>query len=294
MREDGIKHVRGYKKPRAIVGRPSIIAPNRLQREFTVDAANKVWVTDITYIRTRQGWLYLAVVVDLYARKVVGWSMKASLSEELALDALLMAVWCEAARPCRCAFRSRKPIGQRRLQAVLPSPQSGAEHEQAGELLGQCRRGILLQQPEEGAHPKTHLQNERSRSSRCLRLCRSVLQSNPPLQPSRRRQSRGVRKRRRVRLGLVCQTRSSPLEPAWSLRPPCPARARRPPKRYHHNTEMGVQHVRGRHKHKTSPITAAAPIAPSFASRGWPSHHASEGRNLITQGRNFASFPGLG
>jgi putative transposase len=93
MRENGIKPVRGYKRPRTIAGRPSIIAPNRLQREFTVDAANKVWVTDITYIRTWQGWLYLAVVVDLFARKVVGWSMKPSLSKELALDALLMAVW---------------------------------------------------------------------------------------------------------------------------------------------------------------------------------------------------------
>jgi putative transposase len=93
MRKNGIRPVRGYKKPRAIAGRPSIIAPNRLQREFPVDATNKVWVTDITYIRTWQGWLYLAVVVDLIARKVVGWSMKPSLSKELALDALLMAVW---------------------------------------------------------------------------------------------------------------------------------------------------------------------------------------------------------
>jgi putative transposase len=93
MAENGIKPVRGYKKPRSIAGRPSIIAPNRLQRAFTVDAPNKVWVTDITYIRTWQGWLYLAVVVDLFARKVVGWSMKPSLSKELAMDALLMAVW---------------------------------------------------------------------------------------------------------------------------------------------------------------------------------------------------------
>ena len=88
MRTHKIKAVRGYKSPRTIAGRPSIIAPNQLQREFTVDAPNKVWVTDITYIRTWQGWLYLAVVLDLYARKVVGWSMKATLSRELALDAL--------------------------------------------------------------------------------------------------------------------------------------------------------------------------------------------------------------
>jgi len=93
MRNHKIKAVRGYKAPRHIAGRPSIIAPNHVQREFTVDTPNKVWVTDITYIRTWQGWLYLAVVVDLYARKVVGWSMKPTLSRELALDALLMAVW---------------------------------------------------------------------------------------------------------------------------------------------------------------------------------------------------------
>jgi putative transposase len=93
MRAHKIKAVRGYKAPRHVAGRPSLIAPNHVQRQFTVDGPNKVWVTDITYIRTWQGWLYLAIVVDLYARKVVGWSMKPTLSRELALDALLMAVW---------------------------------------------------------------------------------------------------------------------------------------------------------------------------------------------------------
>ena len=93
MREHKIKAVRGYKAPHKIAGRPTIIAPNHLQRQFTVDAPDKAWVTDITYIRTWQGWLYLAAVVDLYSRKVVGWSMKATLSRELVLDALLAAVW---------------------------------------------------------------------------------------------------------------------------------------------------------------------------------------------------------
>jgi len=82
MRLHKIKALRGYKAPRAIAGRPSIIAPNRLQREFTVEQPDTVWVTDITYIRTWQGWLYLAVVVDLYSRKVVGWSMKPTLAAQ--------------------------------------------------------------------------------------------------------------------------------------------------------------------------------------------------------------------
>ncbi|MFZ0467878.1 MAG: IS3 family transposase [Thiogranum sp.] len=93
MRRHKIKALRGYKAPWAIAGRPSIIAPNKLQREFTVEQPDSVWVTDITYIRTWQGWLYLAVVVDLYSRKVVGWSMKPTLARELVLDALVMAVW---------------------------------------------------------------------------------------------------------------------------------------------------------------------------------------------------------
>ncbi|HEY1058353.1 MAG TPA: IS3 family transposase [Limnobacter sp.] len=93
MRVNQIKALRGYKAPRPIAGRPSIIAPNRLEREFTVSDPDTAWVTDITYVRTWQGWLYLAVVVDLYSRKVVGWSMKPSLNREIVLDALLMALW---------------------------------------------------------------------------------------------------------------------------------------------------------------------------------------------------------
>lgn len=81
------------KAPRRIAGRPSVVAPNRVQRQVTVIRANQVWVTDITYICTWQGWLYLAVVIDLLARYVVGWSMKPTLSRELALDELMMTVW---------------------------------------------------------------------------------------------------------------------------------------------------------------------------------------------------------
>lgn len=93
MKINGIKAIHGYKIPRGKYGRPSIITPNKLNREFTVKRPDRAWVTDITYIRTWQGWLYLAVVLDLFARKVVGWSMKPTLARELVLDAILMAVW---------------------------------------------------------------------------------------------------------------------------------------------------------------------------------------------------------
>src|SRR5690606_619399 len=64
------------------------IAPNLLNRNVQVDAPNQVWVSDITYIRTMEGWLYLAIVMDLYSRKIVGWSMSNSLSSSIAVDAL--------------------------------------------------------------------------------------------------------------------------------------------------------------------------------------------------------------
>lgn len=69
-----------------------MLIPNVLQRQFTVSKPNKVWVTDITYIRTWQGWLYLAVVMDLFSRKIVGWSTSSTIHRELVLDAVLKAV----------------------------------------------------------------------------------------------------------------------------------------------------------------------------------------------------------
>ena len=88
-----IKAVRGYKAPCRIAGRPSAVASNRVQRQFNVVRAYQVLITDMTYIRTLQGWLYLEVVIDLFDRNVVRWSMKPTLPRGLALDALMIAVW---------------------------------------------------------------------------------------------------------------------------------------------------------------------------------------------------------
>ena len=65
---------------------------NELARKFTVSAPNKVWVSDISYVPTGEGWLYLAVVLDLYSRKVIGWHMSSTLHRDLALKALRMAL----------------------------------------------------------------------------------------------------------------------------------------------------------------------------------------------------------
>jgi putative transposase len=92
MRENDLRALHGYRMRRWSVGKPSVLIPNLLQRQFTVSRPNKVWVTDITYIRTWQGWLYLAVVMDLFSRMIVGWSAGPTIRRELVLDAVLMAV----------------------------------------------------------------------------------------------------------------------------------------------------------------------------------------------------------
>ena len=93
MRAAQIKSVRGYKRPRYKLGKPAQVAPNQLERQFQQDEPDQAWVTDITYIRTHEGWLYLAAVLDLHSRAVVGWSMGSRMQTSLVLDALTMAVW---------------------------------------------------------------------------------------------------------------------------------------------------------------------------------------------------------
>ena len=84
--------MRGYKRPRYRAGIRSTTAPNRLQQKFTVAQPDQVGVTDITYIRTHEGWLNLAVVIDLYSRTVLCGSMNSTLATVLVLDSLMMAV----------------------------------------------------------------------------------------------------------------------------------------------------------------------------------------------------------
>ena len=94
MRSAGIRFQTGSAKRKyKRGGAPSLVAPNHLQRQFDVQELNRVWVIDSTYLRTHEDWLYLAVVLDLFSREVVGWPMSSRIDRELAMNALLMAVW---------------------------------------------------------------------------------------------------------------------------------------------------------------------------------------------------------
>ena len=100
MRQAGIEAEVGYNRRRVHYGgKPAVVADNALNRQFDPIAPNQAWVTDITMIRTHEGWLYLAVVVDLYSRQVVGWSMQSRIHADLVLKALLMAVWRRKPKP---------------------------------------------------------------------------------------------------------------------------------------------------------------------------------------------------
>ena len=92
MRVNKIMALHGYRTRHYSVGKPSVLIPNLVKRRFDVPRPNMIWVTDITYIRTWEGWLYLAVVMDLFSRKIVGWSTRPTIHRLLVLDAVMMAV----------------------------------------------------------------------------------------------------------------------------------------------------------------------------------------------------------
>lgn len=190
MRNEGLRAQVGYKRRPGKYGtKPAIVAANRLQQDFNVGAPDTVWVTDITYIRTHEGWLYLAAVIDLYSRKVVGWSMHSRMQTSLALNALLMAVW------------RRKPMDK----VVVHSDQGSqftshewreflTDHNLEASMIrrgncypsryllrnylpgsGQCCGGKLLPSAQDRADQTKDLQNPRRGPSGRVRLYRNIL-----------------------------------------------------------------------------------------------------------------------
>lgn len=92
MRKAGATVVARHRPPFRRAHQPSSIAPNRLDRQFNPAAPNRVWAGDITYLHTTRGWLYLAIVVDLYARRVVGWAFSARPDTDLVMRASTLAI----------------------------------------------------------------------------------------------------------------------------------------------------------------------------------------------------------
>lgn len=135
MRLEGLRSQAGYRRrPGKYGGKPAVASPNLPKRQFDVVGPNKVWVTDITYIRTDEGWLYLAVVLDLFSRQVVGWPMKSQMTRDLAIYVLLMAVWRRKPKQEVMVHSDQGPVQQFRLAQLFEGKQFGCQHEPPRQL----------------------------------------------------------------------------------------------------------------------------------------------------------------
>lgn len=111
----GIKAQVGYRRrPGSYGGKPSLAVDNTLGRQFDVAAPDRAWVTDITYIRTLEGFAYLAIVIVLYSCRVVGWSMQSRQTTDAVLQALHMAV-----RPCQLPRSHQAHLRAHLVQCVM-------------------------------------------------------------------------------------------------------------------------------------------------------------------------------
>ena len=108
MRQQGLKaRPRRVAAARCRERQAAAVAANMLDRSFEAPAPNRRWIADFTYVWTAEGWLYVAAVIDLFSRRVVGWSMSAAMTAQLVTDALVMAIW-RRGRPNGCCIT---PIG---------------------------------------------------------------------------------------------------------------------------------------------------------------------------------------
>jgi len=153
------------------------VAENLLDKNFAVPAANRVWVSDITYVATSEGWMHLCTVLDLYSRRVVGWALSCDLSAELVLAAVAMAVIRR--RPpggIDVSFRSRSSVHKRSVQRNCRRARIHSKHEPSGRLPGQRMRGNVLQDLESRVDSGQDLPKLGGRQGGDIRIRGSLLQ----------------------------------------------------------------------------------------------------------------------
>ena len=129
------------------------VAPNVLDRSFEAPAPNRKWIADFTYVWTAEGWLYVVAVIDLFSRRVVGWSMNAEMTAQLVTDALVMAIW-RRGKPDALLHHSDRgsPIYQRAVPEADGRSRRHLLDEPFRQRLGQCSDGELLLLAQDRAH----------------------------------------------------------------------------------------------------------------------------------------------
>jgi putative transposase len=178
MRRHGIRAIMGPpRRVRTTDSRHDLpIAPNLITRDFTAGAPNRVWLADYHLHPDHRGVLYLAAVMDLFSRKIVGWAMRDHMQVELASAALTMAIHQQ--RPQAPPLRSRRAVCLTRLSRCSYRRWHHRIDEPQGRLLRKRPDGELLPYLEDRARPSPQLQHPRRSPARHLRLHRGLLQPN--------------------------------------------------------------------------------------------------------------------
>ena len=192
------------------VGKPSVLIPNLLQRQFTATRPNTAWVTDITYIRTWQGWLYLAVVMDLFSRLIVGWAAGPTIHRELVLDAVLMAVRRRRPRGTLIHSDQGTQYGSDAWRRFCRSNHLEPSMSRKGNCWDNAVAESFFSSLKKERIKKQIYKNRELAMADVADYIDSVLQSDAPPQPSRRRQSRAIRS------GSQAAPKASPLNPGNS------------------------------------------------------------------------------
>ena len=163
------------------------MAPNLLEQQLTAEQPDTVWLADISYIPTDEGWLHLAAIKDLAAREIVGWSMSDSLEAGSAWEALRMAIQRRQPSPglIQTEGHPRRATCLWRAAEAPGPPWPALLDEPARQLLRQLADGELLRQPEERARPPHHLPDQGGGAAGAARAFGDLRQ--PPAPPFRRR-----------------------------------------------------------------------------------------------------------
>ncbi|WP_456238139.1 IS3 family transposase [Mesorhizobium neociceri] len=206
MRENGLRarpRRRGLPKD---TGERAAVSDNLLDRAFEASAPNQKWIADFTYIWTAEGWLYVAAVVDLFSRRVVGWAMKAEMTAQLVTDALIMAIW---RRGKSDSLLHHSDQGSQYTSDQFQTPDGRPRHYVFDEPVGQRLDNAAMESffsslKTERSSPQG-LQDESCRQGRCVRLHRALLQSSAKALHTGLSEPRGVRGTSYVSLNLVSE-----------------------------------------------------------------------------------------
>ena len=181
MRQARIQGVHRRRKMATTRANPAqAAAPDLVRREFTADGPDRIWVSDITYVPTKARYLYLAVVLDLWSRKVVGWSMREDLTAPLVTDALDMAIGQR--KPDRVIHHSDRGSQPIQLEGIQGPMRAGRHQSIDGtprRRVRQCRSRVVLRHPRNRTPAPDQLHQPEPGPLGGLRLHRRVLQPTP-------------------------------------------------------------------------------------------------------------------